>query len=660
MSATATIEQESITQEEEAAKNQEEKLVQKWQDIISNAKKHEIFVAYYKEIEEHRKRVRGIKKGEGNDLVRTNLIYSEIASMLPHIYARNPEISITPSEAVHPKSYTLWKQFTRTAQIVVNRLLNDAKLKKYGKVSVRSAQTCKIGWVKVSYQKDIREDPLIKSRINDTQENIQHIENLLKKCEHHDERDDLEVKKAELVLAVHALEKKVEVVYAEGIVLDRILSEDMLWDTNVREFEFIAEHADWEAHRVWFTEESYEAVFGKKPGKRAETYNPKNKEKSSDTDTNNDVEYAVWEIWNKTTNTIFTMCEGDLEWAREPYQLEKLGERWYPTFSLGLHPTDGHPLPLSTVELLKKLQDEYEDTRDKYAEHREKNKAHYIADADTDEQTIKRKEHAELGEIVLVDANGKPLNQVFQRAEPLPIDPMQYDTSAIRADMEHVGGMGDAAKGSVSKAKTATEAEILQAGLASRTTEMQDAIEDWIKEIATYVFEIALQELSIQQVQRIAGRDAVWPELSKDQIYDMVNIEVRAGSSGKPNKMQEQKNWLEFMPEFREIITQVTELRQNGNQDAAEALIKLARETIRRFDERFDIEEFLPSSDEEQETPQDQQQKLAMQQQMDEMVKRIEMLDAQIRKTNAEALETEVETAIKASQSVQPAQTFSM
>ncbi|MDH5572499.1 MAG: hypothetical protein OEY89_12090, partial [Gammaproteobacteria bacterium] len=345
MSNSATTEQEVLSPEEEETRKQDRALVQKWQDIISATKKHEMFSSYHKQIKEHRLRVRGVKNGVGTDMVRTNLIYSEIASMLPHIYARNPEISITPSEAVHPKSYAIWKQFTRTAQVVVNRLLDDANLKKYGKVSVRSAQTCKIGWVKVSYQKDVKTDPLIKDRINDTQDNIQHIEHLLKKCEQDDERDELESKKAELKVSVEALEQQVEVVHAEGIVLDRLLSEDVLWDASVREFEFITEHSSWIAHRIWYTADKYESTFGKKPDSKASTYNSKKEKSNNESD---EPEYAVWEIWNKTTSTIFTICEGDIDWAREPYQLDKLGERWYSLFQLALHPTDGHPLPLST------------------------------------------------------------------------------------------------------------------------------------------------------------------------------------------------------------------------------------------------------------------------------------------------------------------------
>ena len=637
----STAEQQAMSPEEDEARKQERALVQRWQETISSAKKSELFNEYHKQIKEHRKRVRGIKNGEGTELVRTNLIYSELSSMLPNIYARSPEIAVTPSESVSPQSYELIKQLTRTAEIVVNRLLADGGLKKVGKVSVRSAQTCKIGWVKVSYQKDYKTDPIIKNRINDTQDNILHIEHLLKKVENDDEREEMESRKAELEQAVKALEQQVEVVHAEGAVLDRLLSEDVLWDEEVREFEFIAEHAGWIAHRIWFNAEKYKSTFGKKPGSKATTYNA-SKTEASTTDKENQ-NYAVWEIWDKTTTTIFTMCEGDEDWARAPYQLNKLGERWYSLFPLALHPTDGHPLPLSSVELLKKLQDEYEETRDKYADHREKNKPHYIVDSDTDEATIKRKQHAELGEIVILDANGRPLNQVFQRAEQLPIDPAQYDTSLIRSDLEQMGGMGDASKGAVSKAKTLGEAQILQQGLAGRTSEMQDAIEDWIKDIAVYVFEIALQELNLQQVQRIAGADAVWPNMAKEQIYDMVNIEVRAGTSGKPNKAQEQKNWLEFMPQLRELVTNVTELRAKGDNEAADALVKVARETIRRFDERFDVEEFLPQPKENA----GGDQVAAMQQQMQEMQKRMEMLDAQIRKTNAEAMETEVDTVLK-------------
>lgn len=641
-----TKEQDTLNPEQDEAQKAERALVLKWQKVIKDAKEAEHMVQYHKSIKRNRRRVAGIKEGnlDSDEKVRTNLVFSTIRAQQARVYAKNPELSIRPSKAVNQKQYGLWKKFGQTAEVVVNRQLTDAHLKKRGKASVRAALTSKIGWLKVTYQRDIKEDPIIVSRINDTQENIRKIEALMCKCQDEDENEEHEVNKAELEILLQALEADVEVTHSEGLVLDRILSEDMLWDPSIPEFDLVTELSGWMAHGLWFNDDSFNETFGRKPGDKADTYSPKDLAKKDDQAEGK--QYRVWEIWDRVTNTVYTVCEGDLDFCREPYQVTNTGERWYPFFELALIPLDGAKLPMDGIELLEKLQDEYEETRDKFAKHREANVPHYICDADTGEETIKRKTVAGVGEVVIIDAQGRPLREVFQKAESLSINAADYDTSPIRSDIEWMSGLGDSARGSVAKAKTLGEAQIMENAIAERSDDMTDQIEDWFTDIGKYVLEILLQELTLDQVIRIAGEDAEWPDMPKEMIFDMVNVETRAGSSGKPNKAQEQESWVKFMPQLQKLIEGIASLREAGKDDIAQSMIMIARETIRRFDDRIDIEEFLPQDDEGQPMD-DEQKRMAMMEQMEKLKKELEQLDANIRKTNAEAESVEVDTDIK-------------
>jgi len=638
-----TTENEStLTPEEKKALDEKRALILKWNNDIKSAKDAEAVSKYHKKIKQNRLRVEGFIKGEsGEEKTRTNLIYSTIRAQQARVYAKNPEIQIRPSKAVSQKEYAKWKTFCLTAEVVLNRQLSDAKLKKRGKASVRASLTSNVGWVKVVYQDDIEEDPKVIARIQDTQDNIRKIEALMCDCENEDETKDYEAKKAQLEIMVESLESEVEVSRAEGLVVDRILSEDMLWDPDVAEFEMVSELSRWMAQGFWYDEDEFNEVFGRKPHEKATTYSAK---KDNKQEINNEhSKYRVWEIWDRVSNTIYTVCEGDIDYCRDPYQPTLLGERWYPFFDLALIPVDGAKLPMSAVEMLEKLQDEYEETRDKFVKHREVNVPHYILSSDTDEKSIQRKQNADMGELVIIDTDGRPLNQVFQKAESLNVNPMDYDTSAIRNDFEYMSGLGDSARGGVSKAKTLGEAQLMEANISSRSDDMTDIIEDWMLEIGRYSLEVLLQELNEEQVKRIAGEDAQWPEMSKEDLFDMVNIEVRAGSSGKPNKMQEQQTWVEFMPKLQELIAQVAELREADKDDLADSMIMIARETIRRFDDRIDIEEFLPKQ-EEDDAEESQQKIMAMQKQAELDQAEIEQLKANIRDTNASAEKKETET----------------
>ena len=56
--------------------------------------------------------------------------------------------------------------------------------------------------------------------------------------------------------------------------------------------------------------------------------------------------------------------------------------------------------------------------------------------------------------------------------------------------MEWISGLGDAQRGGIMRAKTATEANIQQAGLATRVAEKVDITEGWLKDLAWFAAEI--------------------------------------------------------------------------------------------------------------------------------------------------------------------------
>ena len=187
-----------------------DELARKWNRRISHSKKH--WEKFHKRVKHNRQTVAGFNwESDPNTMDfykhRANLIHGTITAILPQIYARNPEISVTPS---HINSQNL-KLFCKTLQEVTNRHLLGADLKGRAKSTVRSALTSSFGVVKVMYQRDIRKDPVIVGRINDTQDNILAIERLLKEVQDTEQTDQLEAKRAELYQLMGSLNEQVEV-----------------------------------------------------------------------------------------------------------------------------------------------------------------------------------------------------------------------------------------------------------------------------------------------------------------------------------------------------------------------------------------------------------------------------------------------------------------
>jgi hypothetical protein len=600
-------------------------LAKQWGERIASARKH--WEWYHELVKHNRKVVAGFDKkkkpGEkGFRMHRANLIHGTITAILPNIYARNPEMSVTGNHQARDL-----KLLCKTIEKVTNRQLNDAKLKKRGKASVRAALTASLGVVKVMYQRDMQTDPFIKARIQDTQDNIAHIEGLLLQINDPQARAEQEAAKAELKQTLDALQEKVEIVAGEGLVIDRILSDHLLMDTAIAEFEDYPD-SDWLVQLIPMKKSTAEGIYGYRLDK-AKTFKGAGSIDSPDSNKifsgkstagADDAQICICEIWDKTTQRVYTLAEGCDWFLKEPFSPARVGERWYPFFLLPFQLVDGEVIGPSLVDLTEELQTEHNSTRDKENAHRDLIKPGYVASSEVNEKTIKRFQDSLLGEITIVDTEGKPLAQVIAPKQYPPMDPAAYDTSKVRYDWEQVSGMQDAARSTVVQPKTATEASIMQQSLSGRVSEFRDQVEDFLQEIAQYAAQILLQELTPQQVERIMGPHKMgpipgpngqpmldqmgqpvigviepsydWPQLSREEVFDLVQLQIRAGTTGEPDKIEQQEVWLKLMPAIQPLITQIMQIQQMGG-DAA-PLIALLKETVARFDEKLDVDQFIP------------------------------------------------------------------
>ena len=538
--------------------------------------------------------------------IRANLIFATLQGMLPHIYARNPEITVLPGEAVDPSgdTYQLADRFAQTLEIVENRAFLDADLKRRAKTVIRSVQAARVGVVKVAYQRDKFEDPIIKNQLNDTQDNIAHLEKVISDMhEAGKDSEEQEILMEQAQSTFKALKNQVEVVRSEGLVIDSIRIEDFRMDPNLDSLEEYKQ-ARWMAHVTYMRPEKVESLY-MVPKEESEKFTryirnehgiPRRleDEKQSTGEYSNHV-CAVWEYWDKNTNSVYTWAEGGDEWLRQPWQPQRMGQVWFPFFLLGFNWVDGMEWPVADAELLMELQDEYNTVRTQQADHRELLAPFWLGDSSrVNREDIETFRDAILGDIALINAAGQPVSNVFMPANMPPMNPIVYDTTPIRSDIEWLSGLGDAQRGSVQKAKTATEATMVEQGLANRVGEKQDATEDWLTDIAKFVAEVLLQEMSIEQVRRIAGDKAVWPQADKKRFFDLISIDIRAGSTGKPDKAREKEQWTQILPLMMQMMEQVQALRMQGMHDESNPYIQLLEESMRRFDERFDINKLLP------------------------------------------------------------------
>jgi hypothetical protein len=593
-------------------------LQQKWNARIKHARAH--WSTFHKRVKHNRNTVAGFNwnadpTGKEFYSLRANLIHGTISAVLPNVYARNPEISITPAHAGVDI-----KLFCSTLEKVTNRALEHAELKNRAKSTVRAALTCSFGILKVMYQRNVHEDAYIQGRINDAQENLLSIEELERDLQDKDQANHHDAKRAELEKLIRSLQEQSEVQSAEGLVIDRILTENLLIDPSICEFWDYTD-ADWMCQVIPMKRFQAEALYKKnlanakiyQSGQSEASHKRARRLASMQLDAgpvSDDQQIAVLEIWDRTTQRVYTMVEGATDWLRDPYSPPRAGERWYPFFLLPYQVVDGQFVGPSLVDLTERLQDEHNEARDRFNQHRDLCIPGWVASADINEKTIKKHSDSRFGEITIVDTEGKPLNQVIiPRGHP-KIDPIVYDTSAVRYDWEQVTGLQDAARSTVVRPKTATEANILQRALSGRVFEFKDQIEDWLQEIAQYSAQVLLQELTKEQVECYVGapirkttmvdgqiittkeRAYDWPELTKERIFEMVDLRIRAGTTGLPDGIEEKEGWLKVLPMITSLSIQIQNLQARGMD--YEHIRSLLQETLLRYDDRIDSNQFIP------------------------------------------------------------------
>lgn len=596
-------------------------LQQKWTARIAHARAH--WDSFHKRVRHNRNTVAGFNwnadpTGKEFYGLRANLIHGTISAVLPNVYARNPEISTSPTHTGKDL-----KLFCKTLDKVTNLALEKAQLKNRAKSTVRAALTCSIGILKVMYQRNVSQDAYIQNRINDAQENLLAIDALKVDLEDAKQQEQHASKRAELEALIQSLQEGAEVEAAEGLVIDRVLTENLLIDPSICEFWDYLD-ADWICQIIPMKRAQAEALYQKNLS-AAKIYQPGQSEgahrrtkrlasmqlNAGSAPVSDDQQIAVLEIWDRTTQRIYTMVEGSPEWLREPYTPARAGGRWYPFFLLPYQVVDGQFVGPSLVDLTERLQDEHNEARDRFNQHRDLCIPGWVASSDINEKTIKKHSDSRFGEITIVDTEGKPLNQVIiPRGHP-KIDPIVYDTSAVRYDWEQVTGLQDAARSTVVRPKTATEANILQRALSGRVFEFKDQIEDWLQEIAQYSAQLLLQELTKEQVERCMGAPITkttvvdnkpvtviektydWPTLTKDRIFDMVDLRIRAGTTGAPDGIEEKEGWLAVLP----MITNLSILMQNLQAKGMdyEHIRNLLQETLLRYDDRIDSNLFIPN-----------------------------------------------------------------
>lgn len=412
---------------------------------------------------------------------------------------------------------------------------------------VRRVKTCGVGYIKLGFQRIQERRPEVSARIADVTDQIAVLERIMADIAD-GETPENSAEYVELKAMLEQLQSQEYINLREGLIFDFPRATEVIVDTKTRQLKgWIG--TTWLAHKFCMTSDEIKETF--KKDIKAAKYDDKGQLVfpgigSDDGQKKKDDVYEVYEVWDKKTNTVFTIAKGYCEYLIAPRAPDVKLERFFNIYALTFNDVESEKeiYPPSDVYCLRHPQDEYNRSRQGLREHRHANRPKYVTQKGRleEEDKAKLRSHPRNAVIELnALKEGEPVNSLLQPLTGAPIDPKLYNTEDIMQDVLYAVGAQEANLGPTTDA-TATQSSIAESSRMASTQSNVDDLDEFLSEIARDSSSVMLLNLSMETVKEIAGPGAVWPEFSRDEIAKEIYLDVRAGSSGKPNRAAELAN----------------------------------------------------------------------------------------------------------------------
>lgn len=492
------------------------------------------------------------------------------------------------------------KKLGKTLEVLFGYFMREQKptdFKTGVRQLVRRACTTGVGYLEVGAVREVGPRPDVQGQLADAQARLDHLRWLMEEAADGEiDGDDAEA--AELQRSIEALMNEPEIVLREGLVFDYPQSTKVIPDRLCRqltgfvgarhitlEYLFSPDEVEEQFPGVDL-ENGYTPYDGKgrstKAGSEGYVDLDREDEGASAENTKSDM-VCVYKHYDKKTGLVYYVAEGYKDFLRTPAPPDVFVEDFWPVYVLTFNAVEHEDelFPPSDVGLLRSMQQDYNRSRQGNREHREAARPRWAsARGSIDDDDAAALSKAKPFSVTPIDL--PPGEKITDKLAPIPVpgvDPNLYETGTIFTDTQIVVGSQEANFGGVAKA-TATESAIAANSTASMDGAGVDDLDAFLTAVIRASGQVLLREMSTEQVRRIAGPGAFWPEnMSLADIADEVFLEIEAGSSGKPNQATEVRNWQQLLP----FLIQMPGINP----------MWLAKETIRRLDDRLDLTEAI-------------------------------------------------------------------
>ena len=631
---TANADPDKLIEREEPEMDEDRSaLVKHWIDLVKRAKK--FHADAFKRMKEDMEFAKGKQWGENADDSRyvANICQRHVQQRVSTLYAKNPKavaklrkrldfqywdgdaqsllmaqqammmaqqtgqmpppqamMLLQEVEAVKAKR-DMFRKVGQTAEILYQYYMSEdiPNFKMQAKQMIRRTIVTGVGYIKLGFHRAMQKSPDSIGKIADLNSRLAVLEQLSADVAD-GQIEEHQAQYEELELALQTLQSEPEQIVHEGLVFDFPKSNAVIIDPNCTQIKgFVG--ARWIAQEFMFTPDEIQQIYGVDVGKSAEIYHypyaggrqdSRGMEATGKLNGDQEGKCAVWEIQDKATGMVMTICDGYKDFLEEPASPKVKLQRFFNIFALSFNDIedDKEIYPPSDVRLMRSMQIEFNRSREGLREHRIGNRPAYGGAKGVleDEDKIKLQSHS-INELIEFNVPpGTNLEGVIQPLKKAPIDPAVYDTSPIFDDVQKVVGAQQADFGGVSGV-AATEVSVAEGARMATVSSNIDDLDDLLTELARCAGEIMLREVSPETAKKIAGDGAAWPELTGQDIADEIILEIEAGSSGRPNKAQEIANFERLAPTLLQI--------------PGISPMWLAKQAIMRLDDTLDIDEAI-------------------------------------------------------------------
>ncbi len=467
------------------------------------------------------------------------------------------------------------------------------------KMTVRRAIVCGASYVKLGFQRVTQVQPEIETRIADMVARLSTIQRLADDI-HDDQLRTEDAEAEQLRLSIQALQQEPQIIMREGLLFDYPDSTAIIPDRKCKSLRgFLG--CDWVTQEYILTPEEIQEIYGVDVGKSfrpyvvdtltgAVTEDRESTSSSHGHDEGRDREGkqgrgCVWEIYSRKDGLVYTVCEGYPEFLREPAVPDVYLDRFWPWFPMVMNEgySEEQIYPPSDIDLITDMQLELNRARQALREHRHANRPKVAAAGgvltDNDREVLRNHPANAILELNALQP-GQKVEDVLMPVKMPPIDPALYDTNPTFEDLLRVLGTDQAANGQTTSA-SATETAVAQASQHTDLASQLDDQDDLLSELAEAAGKVLMLNTSAETVQKVIGPGAIWPVLTKEQIVENIYLTIRAGSTGRPNRQQDVQNAQIIFP----LLQRVPGISPEW----------MARELLRRLDDRLDVEDAIVS-----------------------------------------------------------------